>query len=36
LKNTVLSAIGYGYNALNDHKCDYYINDLRKILFGEK
>ncbi|MGI9554349.1 MAG: lipase family protein [Vampirovibrionia bacterium] len=36
LKNTMLSAVGLGYNALNDHKCDYYINDLRKILFGEK
>jgi hypothetical protein len=36
LKNTVLSVVGYGYNACDDHKCDYYIKDLRNILFGEK
>lgn len=36
LKNTVLSVVGYGYNACDDHKCDYYIKDLRNILFGDK
>jgi hypothetical protein len=36
LKNTALSVVGYGYNACDDHKCDYYIKDLRNILFGEK
>lgn len=33
LKNTMLSVIGYGYNACDDHKCDYYIEDIRSILF---
>lgn len=32
LKNTLLSYFGVGYNACNDHKCDYYIDDLMKIL----
>ena len=33
LKNTMLSVIGYGYNACDDHKCNHYISDLRNILF---
>lgn len=28
LKNTLLSTIGYGYNALDDHSCKNYIIDL--------
>jgi predicted lipase len=31
LKNTMLSFIGIGYNACDDHKCDNYITDLRAI-----
>lgn len=30
LKNTMLSVVGYGYNAFDDHKCDNYINDIRE------
>lgn len=33
LKNTVLSAVGYGYNACDDHKCDNYIDDITRIMF---
>lgn len=33
LKNTLLSVVGYGYNACDDHKCDNYIDDLRSIFF---
>lgn len=33
-KNTMLSVIGYGYNACDDHKCDNYITDIRSILFN--
>jgi len=29
IKNTMLSIIGYGYNAFDDHKCDNYIHDIR-------
>lgn len=31
LKNTFLSLFGYGYNALNDHSCETYIDDLNNI-----
>lgn len=33
IKNTLLSVIGLGYNACDDHKCDNYISDLRSIFF---
>ena len=33
LKNTLLSFVGLGYNACDDHKCDHYISDISKILF---
>jgi hypothetical protein len=35
VKNTLLSIIGYGYNALDDHKCDNYVDDLKCILKEE-
>lgn len=35
MKNTLLNVIGYGYNALGDHKCDNYILDLSCILKDE-
>ena len=35
VKNTMLSVVGYGYNACDDHKCDNYINDLRAIFFAK-
>jgi hypothetical protein len=35
LKNTLLSFVGYGYNACDDHKCDNYINDIRSIVVNE-
>lgn len=35
LKNTLLSFVGYGYNACDDHKCDNYITDIRSIIVNE-
>lgn len=32
LKNTLLSVVGYGYNACDDHKCDNYITDIESIV----
>jgi hypothetical protein len=34
VKNTMLNVVGFGYNALDDHKCDHYIEDLRTIWFS--
>ena len=31
VKNTSLSIFGYGYNALNDHSCTSYLEDLHKL-----
>ena len=31
-QNTLLSVVGYGYNACDDHKCDNYITDIESIV----
>jgi hypothetical protein len=35
LKNTLLSVVGYGYNACDDHKCDNYITDIESIVVND-
>lgn len=35
LKNTLLSVVGYGYNACDDHKCDNYITDIESIIVND-
>ena len=35
IKNMVLDIFGYGYNALTDHSCANYINDIFNIYYDK-